>query len=173
MDVSRHVSAILTFFTALLIFQQQSVVTTMQHAHFHSPDFLGTFALFVNTLHLAVFDLTKPIACPSLAAVFPCLLQPTTNSLVLVPCPWQLVRVLRVSLARDSADRVVRPCVDGKHAPVTSFTAQCRLVLLYQCLRDKEFSNRRGQWFAFRDSRVCVFACWPTDGCGSTTGSTC
>ena len=56
---------LITFFTARLMFQQQSmfigpfVVTIIQHAHFHSTDCLCTFALLVNTLHLAVFDLSN------------------------------------------------------------------------------------------------------------------
>ena len=46
-----------------------------------------------------------------------------------------------------------------RSAPVTSFTAQRGPVLLYQSLCHMEFSNRRGQWFAFGDPRICIFAC--------------
>ena len=42
---------------------------------------------------------------------------------------------------------------------MTSFTAQCRPVLLSQSLRHIEFSNRCGQWTAFGDPLICVFAC--------------
>ena len=164
MDEFRHMSAEhISVFSVLLNFEVHGAFRRERHPAPILPSLQLSWHVCSPCGHLPsrCRRQSQPLARPSLAAVFPCLLQPIRRTRRFWPWQlWFLLHFVRLTEKRGdalSACRIV--ALVYSIASATSLTAKCRSVPVSQGHRHIELSSRCGLWFAFGGPRTCVCAC--------------